>query len=56
MEYLKVYKRDDELVTNGEKGRLPATMSALRSFYNYYFKRSGYLQEPDFAGGYAKTS
>lgn len=38
MEYLKVYIRDDELVTNGEKG-LSRKMSALRSFYNYYFKR-----------------
>lgn len=39
MEYLKVYKRDDEeLMTNGEKG-LARKMSSLRSFYNYYYKR-----------------
>ena len=37
MEYLKVYKREEEFVTNGEKG-LSRKMSALRSFYNYYFK------------------
>ena len=39
MEYLKVYKRDSdqELMTNGEKG-LARKMSALRSFYNYYYK------------------
>ena len=39
MEYLKVYTRenDGELITNGEKG-LSRKMSALRSFYNYYFK------------------
>lgn len=39
MEYLKVYNRkhDDELMTNGEKG-LARKMSALRSFYGYYFK------------------
>ena len=37
--YLKVYKRDEdgELITNGEKG-LTRKMSALRSFYGYYFK------------------
>lgn len=39
MEYLKVYRReDDELMTNGEKG-LARKMSSLRSFYNYYYKR-----------------
>ena len=39
LEYLKVYKRDEdgELITNGEKG-LARKMSALRSFYGYYFK------------------
>ncbi len=38
MEYLKVYRRDDdELMTNGEKG-LARKMSALRSFYAYYHK------------------
>ena len=43
MEYLKVYKRDDELVTNGEKG-LSRKMSALRSFYNYYFKLLDFVE------------
>ena len=39
MEYLKIYKRDDEeLMTNGEKG-LARKMSALRTFYAYFFKR-----------------
>lgn len=43
MEYLKVYMRnsDDEqenVVTNGERG-LKRKMSALRSFYLYYYKR-----------------
>ena len=42
-EYLKLYQRDDEdgaavSVTNGEKG-LKRKMSALRSFYAYYYKR-----------------
>ena len=38
MEYLKVYKREDnEMITNGERG-LKRKMSALRSFYSYYFK------------------
>ena len=45
MEYLKVYIRDDELVTNGEKG-LSRKMSALRSFYNYYFKRQAISRNP----------
>ena len=39
MEYLKVYSDDnDNLVTNGERG-LKRKMSALRSFYLYYYKR-----------------
>ena len=45
MEYLKVYKRDDELVTNGEKG-LSRKTSALRSFYKYYFKRQAISRNP----------
>ena len=54
MEYLKVYKRDDELVTNGEKG-LSRKMSALRSFYNYYFKRQA-ISKTDLLVDHAKTS
>ena len=38
-EYLKVYSNDDyKLLTNGERG-LKRKMSALRSFYAYYYKR-----------------
>lgn len=40
-EYLKVYENDDlpsGYVTNGERG-LKRKMSALRSFYAYYYKR-----------------
>lgn len=45
MEYLKVYERDDELITNGEKG-LARKMSALRSFYNYYYKHQIITKNP----------
>lgn len=47
MEYLKVYTRnqDDELITNGERG-LKRKMSALRSFYNYYFTRQAISKNP----------
>ena len=39
MEYLKVYKDpQDDLKTNGERG-LKRKMSALRSFYAYYYKK-----------------
>ena len=37
-EYLKVYQNKDRLETNGERG-LKRKMSALRSFYAYYYKR-----------------
>lgn len=37
-EYLKVYHNDDKTLTNGERG-LKRKMSALRSFYAYYYKR-----------------
>ena len=46
MEYLKVYKRDDEeLITNGEKG-LARKMSALRTFYAYFYKRQMIEKNP----------
>lgn len=39
MEYLKVYSDEhDNLITNGERG-IKRKISALRSFYNYFFKR-----------------
>ncbi len=37
-EYLKVYRSGDKLETNGERG-LKRKISALRSFYAYYYKR-----------------
>ncbi len=46
LEYLKVYKRDDdELMTNGERG-LARKMSSLRSFYGYYYKRQVISKNP----------
>ena len=45
MEYLKVYKREEELITNNEKG-LARKMSALRSFYSYYFKHQIISKNP----------
>ena len=45
MEYLKVYERDDELITNSEKG-LARKMSALRSFYSYYYKHQFITKNP----------
>ncbi len=38
MEYLKVYQSKDKTETNGERG-LKRKISALRSFYAYYYKR-----------------
>ena len=46
MAYLKVYKRDDdEWMTNSEKG-LARKMSALRSFYGYYYKHQIITKNP----------
>lgn len=45
MEYLKVYDREGERITNGEKG-LSRKMSALRSFYHYYFKHQMITKNP----------
>lgn len=45
MEYLKVYERENEMITNGEKG-LARKMSALRSFYNYYYKHQIITKNP----------
>lgn len=47
MEYLKVYTRseDEELITNGERG-LKRKMTALRSFYNYYFIHQAIRKNP----------
>ena len=45
-EYLKVYKNDEEkCITNTEQG-LARKMSALRSFYGYYFKRQIISKNP----------
>lgn len=45
-EYLKVYNNPDEKrITNTEKG-LSRKMSALRSFYGYYFKRQIIKRNP----------
>ena len=45
MEYLKVYNREGERITNSEKG-LSRKMSALRSFYQYYFKHQMIEKNP----------
>ncbi len=46
LEYLKVYKRDDdETMINGEKG-LARKMSALRTFYGYYYKHQVISKNP----------
>lgn len=46
MEYLKVYSDEqDNVVTNGERG-LMRKISALRSFYLYYFKREMITTNP----------
>ena len=37
-EYLKLYQSGDKTETNGERG-LKRKISALRSFYAYYYKR-----------------
>ncbi|MDO4522861.1 MAG: tyrosine-type recombinase/integrase [Eubacteriales bacterium] len=38
LEYLKVYRTDDDMKTNGERA-MKRKMVALRGFYAYYFKR-----------------
>ena len=45
MEYLKVYEKENELITNSEKG-LARKMSALRSFYSYYYKHQIITKNP----------
>ena len=44
-EYLKVYKNDNRMETNGERG-LKRKISALRSFYAYYYKREMITTNP----------
>lgn len=44
-EYLKVYKNGKRVETNGERG-LKRKISALRSFYAYYFKRQMITTNP----------
>ena len=45
MDYLKVYQHDDDTITNSERG-LKRKMSALRSFYNYYYTRQAIEKNP----------
>lgn len=44
-EYLKVYISNDRQITNTEKG-LARKMSALRSFYGYFYKRQAIAKNP----------
>ena len=44
-EYLKVYQNQEKHITNKEQG-LSRKMSALRSFYAYYFKRQAIQKNP----------
>lgn len=44
-EYLKVYKNDEKQITNQERG-LSRKMSALRSFYSYYYKHQAITKNP----------
>lgn len=44
-EYLKVYESDGRQITNTEKG-LARKMSALRSFYGYFYKRQVIQKNP----------
>lgn len=44
-DYLKVYQNKDRQITNKERG-LSRKMSALRSFYGYYFKRQMIQKNP----------
>lgn len=44
-EYLKVYQNDEKTLTNGERG-LKRKMSALRSFYAYYYKHERIRNNP----------
>ncbi|MBQ8306185.1 MAG: tyrosine-type recombinase/integrase [Blautia sp.] len=44
-EYLKVYKNGEKLETNGERG-LKRKISALRSFYAYYYRREMITTNP----------
>lgn len=45
LEYLKVYQSQEKHITNKEQG-LSRKMSALRSFYGYYFKRQAIQKNP----------
>ena len=45
MEYLKVYQNGDKTETNGERG-LKRKISALRSFYAYYYKHEMITTNP----------
>lgn len=45
MDYLKVYENDEKQITNTEKG-LARKMSALRSFYGYFFKHQMISKNP----------
>lgn len=46
LEYLKVYKADDnQVITNGEKG-LARKFSSLRSFYRYFYRHQMIEKNP----------
>lgn len=45
LDYLKVYKKDDSVITNDERG-IKRKISSLRSFYNYLYKNHAVSNNP----------
>lgn len=45
LDYLSYYEKDDETITNDERGK-QRKLASLRSFYNYYFKNEQIEKNP----------
>lgn len=45
LDYLKVYRKDDSVITNNERG-IKRKISSLRSFYNYLYKNHSVENNP----------
>ena len=45
MDYLSYYEKDNEIITNDERGK-QRKLASLRSFYNYYFKTERIEKNP----------
>ena len=55
LDYMNLYQKDGKEITNEERGKA-RKLSALRSFYNYFFQNEQIGKKYSCVGTFAQTS